>query len=577
MQTIVNPPYFLMPTTPILDWAEDVPPVSQENHTQAEQPIQHLNRSPQLPKHLWTYLFSFVPEDAQLQAREACKVFYAAIDELHKQHGKVRRRTMECASGLVALEMNRKVSSLHTLWLIEGCSARDMKNIEMSHYASTLQRLCLTRQRRIRMGDTIMPKILTLAKLTTLEISCYSLKIEDLSLSISLRSLSFFDCSFYSKNGSGFFKTLSRMTKLRNLYLKNVEKNRKPLKIDQAMIQTLKPLEHLESITAQFSRKAKNLYPDISLMLIRAFPALKSISSSDRYNSLEPYNGLQTKNVTASEKKRLLSIDLCGQGSIITRLSRDILQGILSPFMRQELLQLLTKETIDPEQMGSVLFSAIDALDDAMLKHLLDIGVDKDAKNKEGTTALQHVTYNMCHDPIDDRRIEYRSMFLHLLEAGANPNIASRDRSLPLFELILHDPSSVIELLNAKVPANPNLETTTPQLKLSVALGAACEFSTYSPLQVAISRWVSNPEDEKLAAVVKLLIEKKANVNVRSRTGMTILDYLWWTRNNVSYEKLLHSLIEMGAINIKSSPEDVKGTLAQSQDDLQELLQFYES
>lgn len=173
-------------------------------------------------------------------------------------------------------------------------------------------------------------------------------------------------------------------------------------------------------------------------------------------------------------------------------------------------------------------FRAIRLQNSKIVRAFLQAGMDPNAKNKDGETAL---TYALQNSDIkttevlleqadlnlkDDKgnapihlaikKDEFEPVFLKMLEKGADPNIGGRagktDNQTTLYVAVLKNREDLVKTLLEK-GADPNKTDSDGAFPLAEA---------------AIGR--INPE------IVKLLLDKGANINAQEKNGATALIYV---------------------------------------------------
>lgn len=215
----------------------------------------------------------------------------------------------------------------------------------------------------------------------------------------------------------------------------------------------------------------------------------------------------------------------------------EYLTSLTAPQLRQEaqIAQQSEKPQLISPLVGN-LFNAIDAWDIEEVERLISNGVDVDAVNELGETAISYAAGRARFDIVRA-----------LLEAGANPNEIS-EHSLTLLTAAGFGDSSVVETL---IKAGANINTI---------------IDGRSPLMQAIE-WAFSPDDVQ---IVRLLIEAGANLEVQDKYGNTAL--------MIAIEKDKSEIVEM-LISAGASSEQVesvnllKACQSETIEQIQELLQ----
>ena len=133
---------------------------------------------------------------------------------------------------------------------------------------------------------------------------------------------------------------------------------------------------------------------------------------------------------------------------------------------------------MNKEQLNQKLFEAVKNKDIKEVITLIEEGVDVNAKEKDGWTALMYAAGGSLN------------IVKLLIESGANVNMKDENGWTALMEAAKHDFDTVIPKLLIKKGANVNEKTT----------------DSWTALMIAAEEYSYN--------VIKLLIEKGANLNI---------------------------------------------------------------
>lgn len=202
--------------------------------------------------------------------------------------------------------------------------------------------------------------------------------------------------------------------------------------------------------------------------------------------------------------------------------------------------QIVTRERLETwlaegADVNRELFSAITAIDADRVRFLIEKGADVNARNAQGASALDVAA-----------RARRTSLVEILMDAGADPNTADKDGFFPLLHAINRNHVPTIEMLVKKGAdiEKRSKDGITPLawaigdnkffaakalIELGADINAPSGYEEVTPLMVLATQLAARTRSGHIAQgpqpldLAQMIIEKGADVNARSKDGITAI------------------------------------------------------